>query len=481
LFTVTNRFIGTILTSSPNTPPTILDLPAGVPMEFEFSATAEAYGGVVSGYRYGWDILDLSDDTAWEVDLTPFIGGEGSKAKSPPRTFFFGSHSFFCEVVDNSGFRSRVEIKVNIVPFTFQKPVLLVDDLEEPQAGWDNPLALGGFPNDAQHDAFWEQMLSSVDGFDPITDVFELGLARSVLPIQTLANYRTLVWVASGGPTAQSGSHLLDLIRFIDPTIPQGGGKAQPPLVSLFMSAGGHVLLTGEAVMTLAINRTSFGSVTIRYPLIFRYELGGDQDGRYTPPTQEVGVRGVGDDSFAYNDCCLNVLDLTTVNSPLAIRRPPSQQLPPGTGCPVDQVRTNFRTQDGLVQALPLDNDFPELNLRPEAAGPGRFYATSALISDVYNPRYFPLQTSCFGLAESLPPRPCIQFIYGNGCRNTNSTIYNQPVAFWTSTHALRVPDAGGPAARSAVFGFHPVFFNPVEMQQAMRVILHDEWQLPQK
>lgn len=482
LFTVTNRFIGSILTSSPNTPPTILDLPAGVQLEFTLSATAESYGGIVSGYRYGWDILDLNDDSQWEIDLTPFLGGEDSKAKSKPRTFFFGSHSFFAEVVDNSGYASRVEVKVNIIPFTFTKPVLLVDDWQESSGGWLQ--TNGGLPSDFEHDQFWNNMLDQVDGFDPLTDVIELGTGgQNELPIQTMAPYKTIIWVANGSPSAQSGSHLLDLIHFIDPTIPQSGGKSQPPLIGLFMSAGGRVMLAGELTMTMSINRTSFGQSPIRYPIIFRYELGGDQDGKYTPPLQEVGVRGVGDNSFAYEDCCLNVLDLSYVNSGLQIRRPPEQALPPGTGCPVNQIRTNNRVQDGMVTALPLagGGGFPKLNLRPEAAAPGKVYSTSALVCDIYNPRYFATETPCRTLTEHIPKRPCFTPIWGNGCRNTTSKIYNQPVAFWTSTYQNRIPDVGGVPARSIILGFHPVFFNPVEFKQAMDIVLFNEWQLPQK
>jgi len=52
-------------------------------------------------------------------------------------------------------------------------------------------------------------------------------------------------------------------------------------------------------------------------------------------------------------------------------------------------------------------------------------------------------------------------------------------VAFWTTKYADRIPDAGGVAARSAVFGFHPFYFNPDEVKAALDIVLFDEWQLP--
>ena len=109
-----------MVTSSPNTPLTIIDLPAKVPMSFRFQANARSYGGVVSGYRYGWDIQDLNDPTQWDIDFTPFVTDNNS-AESPPRTFGFDSHTFHVEVIDNSGYSSRLGVRVNVVPFTILK------------------------------------------------------------------------------------------------------------------------------------------------------------------------------------------------------------------------------------------------------------------------------------------------------------------------------------------------------------------------
>jgi hypothetical protein len=78
--------------------------------------------------------------------------------------------------------------------------------------------------------------------------------------------------------------------------------------------------------------------------------------------------------------------------------------------------------------------------------------------------------------------RWCFEPIYGLGCLNTASLIYRAPVAFWTLTFADRVPDAGGgPAAKSAVWGFEPVFFKPEQVKTALDLILFDEWQLPRE
>jgi len=43
------------------------------------------------------------------------------------------------------------------------------------------------------------------------------------------------------------------------------------------------------------------------------------------------------------------------------------------------------------------------------------------------------------------------------------------------------VPDVGGPAGRSAIWGFHPVYFKPEEVKSAIDIILFEEWKLPRK
>lgn len=479
LLTVINQFIGTARTSIAGGSPVIVDLPAGVAMSFEFEATAESYGGIVSGYRYGWDILDLSDPDQWSTDYTPFIPPD-ARAKAPPRTFFFGTHTFFIEVIDNSGFKSRLEVRLNVVPFTMENDLLLVDDWSEGLTGFAKNN--GTTPSAAEHDAFWIDVLSSAAGFNPNTDIFKLRVAgKNELPIQVMAKYKNLIWYASGNNAGVSGAFLDQVIDFRDPDAPVGG-KTTPNLVALYMAAGGHVVLTGDQIMTMVINPNTFGQGAVIYPIIFRYELAGDQDGTYGPPDNDIGRYGVGDKSFAYFDCCLNVLDITYVQNANQQRHSGPEQR-----CPVNFFRERNRVNDGLRRGLPLDltsgPGFPQLDFRPEVSNPGKFYSTIGLIADIYNPDYFGAPgMPCASAAETNPLRDCFQPIYGNGCANTSSVIYNAPVAFWTSQFADRLADVSGAVrARSAIFGFHLVYFQPDQVRDALGVILHDEWQLQRK
>ena len=476
ILTVLNRYIGVLRTASPETPPTIIDLPAGVAMMFEFEGDASSYGGLVSGYRYGWDILDLNDDEQWEIDFTPFIG---DRAKSPPRTFFFGTHSFFIEVVDNSGFKSRIEVRVNIVPFSMENDLLFVDDwLEGPVCFSRNR---GSSPCDKEHDEFWIYLLDTVKGFNPARDMFELGIGgRNDLPIQLLAKYKNLIWNATGNSSGEAGAFLDQLITFPNPSGTSAGGKTSPNLVALYMAAGGHILLVGNQIMTMVVNETVFvGSGINLFPMIFRYELGGDQDGTYTGTGNDVGVRGVGEDSFSYSECCLNVLDQAYLANSNQFRRK-------GVGeqrCHNNLLRDRDRVKDGMRAALPIDvttgGGFPQLDLDSVVTAAGQFYESVGLEVDLYNPEYFPTMTPCLEVSETIPPRSCFQPIYGNGCNNTLSLVYNAPVAFWTTVFENRVPDVSGAVgARSAIWGFHPVYFDRFQVKQAIDILVHTEWQL---
>ena len=168
IFKVFNRYIGTFVTSSPSTPTRVIDIPSGVPMSFVLTASAEAYGAIVSGYRYGWDVTDPDDDSAWPMGFVPFVS---DVAEVPPQSFSSGAHTFCTEVIDCWGYKSRASVEVNIVPAEMTRPLLVVDDWAENSPGWE--ATNGGVPSDAEHDQFWLAMTSGVEGFDPNTDVIE--------------------------------------------------------------------------------------------------------------------------------------------------------------------------------------------------------------------------------------------------------------------------------------------------------------------
>jgi hypothetical protein len=122
---------------------------------------------------------------------------------------------------------------------------------------------------------------------------------------------------------------------------------------------------------------------------------------------------------------------------------------------------------------------FPLLELRPETAAPGKAHDPDekGLDAELFNPEYF------FDICPVVDrARDCFEPIYLLGCLNTGEVVYGEPVAFWTSAFAHVRPDAPGTVeARSAVFGFPPVFFKPDQVRTAIELIVFDEWRLPRR
>ncbi len=491
-FIITSELIGSVIAASCDYPLTIVDIPANVDLSFSLSACAEHYGGTVSGYRYGWDILDLEDPTQWEVDYTPFLT---AVAKTPPRAFNFGTHTFTAEVIDNSGFCSRIEVKVNIIRFTGERNLLIVDDYRADEAAGQSGWAAtnGGVPNDAEHDGFWQDMVSNVDGFDPGRDMIAISVDRE-LPLTTIASYKDVIWSAFSDVDMRLVGELPLLYTYIQyrsqlpppntggACSPTGGvsGKVLPNYIGLAMKAGVHVLITGTHPVQNAISRIN--SPSVRWPAIpiYEFERGSVQTG--TGPRDADDPPG--DHAFAYKDLCLEVIDFG-YQSNGRIRSRGTGSVANQRYCPTNGWRTpngESRRDDGMRGGIPADPNFPAIALRPEVADPGRLFAptSQAIDVEVYNPAYFRKGAACQYVEA---PRPCFEPIYLLDCLDTDERTYQQPIAFWTSVYAdvvsEDIPSAVG--ARSAVFGFPPVYFNPGQVKPGIEYILFDEWQLPRK
>jgi hypothetical protein len=115
LLTVTGDLISPIVTTTIVTPLTEITVGGGTPVSFCWTADASAYGGFVAGYRYQWDLTDPDDDSQWGTGFIPF---PTPSVCSTPVAFLAGAHMFHVEVVDNSGYKSRVPILVHVIPTT---------------------------------------------------------------------------------------------------------------------------------------------------------------------------------------------------------------------------------------------------------------------------------------------------------------------------------------------------------------------------
>ncbi len=190
LLRLTSDFHDPVISATTGTPVTLVELPAGTPVDFCWTGDASSYGGVVTAYRYGWDILDLADDTQWQVGWTASDGSETCTT----RIFFFGTHTFYVEVVDNNGFPTRIPVRINYTP----PPVVLSLDIQ-PDAcpSGVNPWGKGAL----------SPILLGSEGFD-VTDVdlSTLALNESGFTRQDARPGQIRIEDVSTAPTTPTGS-----------------------------------------------------------------------------------------------------------------------------------------------------------------------------------------------------------------------------------------------------------------------------------
>jgi len=369
-----------------------------------------------------------------------------------------------------------------------------VDDYradENPGSGWSS--TNGGVPSDAEHDFFWLDMVSNLEGFDPSRDMIAISVDRE-LPLTTIAAYKSIIWSAYSDVDMRLVGELPLLYTYVQyrsarppantsgACSPTGGvsGKVLPNYISLAMQAGVHVLITGTHPAQNALSRIN--SPAVKWPAIplYEFERGSVQTGTAPRDIEDPP----GEHAFAYKDLCLEAIDFG-YQSNGRIRSRGTGSVANQRYCPTNGWRTpnaQSRREDGMRFGISADPNFPQIALRPEAADPGRLFAptSQAIDCEVYNPDYFRQGAAC---AYVPAPRPCFEPIYLLGCLDTAERTYQQPVAFWTSAYADVVSEdiPGAVGARSAVFGFPPVYFSPGQVKPGIEYILFDEWQLPRK
>lgn len=109
--TVTGDLISPINTIVTTTAPTQVTVASQTTLTFCWTATAAAYGALIAGYRYQWDITNPDDESQWQMPLTP-LPAQG--ACSVPIAFASGTHRIVIEAVDSIHGKSRVPIDVNV-------------------------------------------------------------------------------------------------------------------------------------------------------------------------------------------------------------------------------------------------------------------------------------------------------------------------------------------------------------------------------
>jgi len=119
----------------------------GLNLDLSWEGNADAYGGTVDVYRWGWDIPDLEESVGWSPWSTETV--LESPAPTDP-----GIHALAIQARDNFGNVTTQSLTMNLLEPAFARSILVVDDFRD-----------NSFPRDEEHDAFWRGLLENSGSF----------------------------------------------------------------------------------------------------------------------------------------------------------------------------------------------------------------------------------------------------------------------------------------------------------------------------
>ena len=245
----------------------------GQPLQLTWRGSAEVYGSEVTGYRYGWDILDTANDDEWSNWSQSNLSTENS--------FASGTHTLHLEARDFSGNKTRLRFDFFVIPFSMEQELLFIDDYDNrssnnPGASWPDGLAQNSwgtyFHTSGQMRTWWDTVLDPYVGYFSDRDFFEVTPTADKPPIERVANYKRLIWEVKPG---DNGSGIGRVSMFIDTYV--DGAQIPFDFLSAYMDRGGQVLLCGSRPVFATIPPiTLMGTVgyTRRGPFSFLRHLG---------------------------------------------------------------------------------------------------------------------------------------------------------------------------------------------------------------
>jgi hypothetical protein len=222
-------------------PPKEVEVPAGMDLDFTWSASSEDYGEVKE-FSWGIDIPDLS------------VEGPGSgwnawgEIHDPGRSISFanaGTHVLYVRARDVAGNLTVAQLILHVIPFTLEREVLLVDDTLD-----------DSYPKDDEHDAFWRDMVSyyTANSDIPSDEFFtvDVGNPPNAPLLSELARYKLVIWENLGsGYNSQSA-----LIQ----------STALSPRLSAYLGAGGKLWLGGRMTVGATTPAANGNEADLEYP-----------------------------------------------------------------------------------------------------------------------------------------------------------------------------------------------------------------------
>ncbi|MBN1886085.1 MAG: hypothetical protein JW876_11275 [Candidatus Krumholzibacteriota bacterium] len=446
LLSVSEPFLGTDLFLGERMNPVKKELPPGVPLNFVWEANASDYGGRIVGYRYGWDVEDLKNPDDWAVSMSPY------HREAPERSFYVGTHTFYVQVVDDGNRYTLGQIQVEIIPFTMERNLLLVDDFNSD----DTPKPLREMPTESEHDAFWLDICGVVDEFYAERDVFDCQLnGIEPPPIRTVAHYKNIIWVYSASSDA-----FRSLIRFSPVSNAVQGGTTALNYLALFIARGGHLWTLGRG------ERGGGLASTFLEPPLFPASFKFDHDYRSADDTSGVNC-------MPYKDYCLRAVDKV-----MGSFQVDPVEIPPDFLRSLDRDALRFAVRDAEDPVSALFAGMPDtLRLWTEITQPGLFFDPAKrglYYVECYDPQYY--------LDFKLLPGhlPCFHALYRMRARNARSLLEDATVAVVVDRYGHIRPEVqSGVSVAASSFHFGvPLWFFDHDSVRRIAAAIFDEWQI---
>jgi len=441
LLRINEPYIGTFTFLGTGFNPEQISVPPGFEMNWTWTGDASSYGGVVRGFRYGWDISDLNDPAEWETVVAP----QNTAAK--PTTFYSGVHTLYIESLDDLGTNTLGTIEVTVIPIVMTRDLLWIDDFPSLDFLQTNY----AFPTESEHDLFWRNICLKVKNFDPDMDIYDVkeNLYR-IPPMELIFKYKNIIWSFSYATDPTSGSVWNRVVYY---TPPNSSSMLNLNFLPYYLSFGGHLWTAGEGHRSASLAACVPNT---RFPIYIRCEFYRQSDNC---------TNTTGEGAMAYRDFCVSALDKAQALFP----------------------RFDLGKRDIAWDAMRyahLDNNDPftagieglprKLELWDKASAPGMFFdpwIRGFHYVEFYDPEYY---MNYIGKSS----QDCYHPMYRSTAMYSYSVVHESTVAFWHTRYAhVKASPPGCVAAPSVHFGFPLWFFDRAQVDSLAGAIFN-VWQL---
>jgi hypothetical protein len=434
-------FIGTI------NDPVQKEIPPGVPLTFRWIADASSYGGEIMGFRYGWDVADLS---SWDAPFAPHC------TTSAVFSFYAGIHTISIETIDQMGKVARGSVEITVVPFPMERALLWIDDfpsLDFPQVTW-------AIPTESQHDAFWLDICGRAGGFEPSIDVYDTQQNNFRPPkLDRIGNYKNIIWTYTASDCSWQ-----NLIYFTPESRIGWDSRLAINYLPLFLMRGGHIWTLGRSDRSGGLAATLDAGAQV-FPMSLECEITGNRTG--------CDGDGSGVLSMPYRDYCVTMLDkiqgILRTDSEMPFRWAPHFDVM------THAYRDEFDPYTASRPELPA-----RLELWEEVTQPGRYFDPDSLAIlggftyiELYDPAYWMYERNAFS-------QSCFHPIYRMKAKSDESVLNDCAIALWVTRYEHVVPDVTAGAAVAAPslhFGFPLWFFERGAVDSIVSAVF-EEWSI---